>query len=150
VVQPLVTALPRVPVPFSNTIVPLQVPEPFTTSGQPLFASGSTSNVAANTPIDLARFQQDLEALTPGNQTQLLSVSVMSRHFKNGYIGTYTAGVEHDFGWVRWNVGYVGTAGFIWRGCLLRTGMGGRGRSLRVSRNLTPREMRLADSGRST
>ena len=111
VVQPLVTAQVGVPVPFSNAITPLQVPEPFTTSGQPLFASGSTSNVAANTPIDLAKFQQDLEAATPGNQTQLLSVSVMSRHFKNGYIGTYTAGVEHDFGWVRWNAGYVGTAG---------------------------------------
>jgi len=111
VVQPLVTALPGVPVPFSNKIVPLQVPEPFTTSGQPLFASGNTSNVAANTPIDLARFQKDLEALTPGNQTQLLSVSVMSRNFKNGYIGTYTAGVEHDFGWVRWNAAYVGTTG---------------------------------------
>jgi hypothetical protein len=111
VVQPLVTALPGVPVPFSNTIVPLQVPEPFTTSGQPLFASGSTSNVAANTPIDLAKFQQDLEALTPGEQTQLLSVSVMSRNFKNGYIGTYTAGFDHDFGIVRWNAAYVGTAG---------------------------------------
>jgi hypothetical protein len=111
VAQPLVTAQVGVPVPFSNTIVPLQVPEPYTTSGQLLFASGSTSNVAANTPIDLARFQRDLEALTPGDQTQLLSVSVMSRHFKNGYIGTYTAGVEHDFGWVRWNAAYVGTTG---------------------------------------
>ncbi|HET6932884.1 MAG TPA: TonB-dependent receptor, partial [Candidatus Acidoferrum sp.] len=111
VAQPLVTAQVGVPVPFSNMIVPLQVPEPFTTSGQLLFASGSTSNVAANTPIDLAKFQQDLEALTPGNQTQLLSVSVMSRHFKNGYIGTYTAGVEHDFGWVHWNAAYVGTTG---------------------------------------
>jgi hypothetical protein len=111
VVQPLVTAQVGVPVPFSNAITPLQVPEPFTTSGQPLFASGSTSNVAANTPIDLAKFQQELEAATPGDETQLLSVSVMSRHFKNGYIGTYTAGVEHDFGWVRWNAAYVGTAG---------------------------------------
>jgi len=127
VVQPLVTALPGVPVPFSNTIVPLQVPEPFTTSGQPLFASGSTSNVAANTPIDLARFQQDLEALTPGDQTQLLSVSVMSRHFKNGYIGTYTAGVEHDFGWVRWSAGYVGTAGIHLARVFAPNGYGGAG-----------------------
>jgi hypothetical protein len=127
VVQPLVTALPGVPVPFSNSITPLQVPEPFTTSGQPLFASGSTSNVAANTPIDLPRFQQDLEALTPGDQTQLLSVSVMSRHFKNGYIGTYTAGVEHDFGWVRWNAGYVGTAGIHLARVFAPNGYGGAG-----------------------
>jgi len=111
VVQPLVSAQVGVPVPFSNTIVPLHVPEPYTTSGQLLFESGNTSQVAANTPIDLPRFQQDLQALTPGDQVQLLSVSVMSRNFKNGYIGTYTAGVEHDFGMVRWNAAYVGTAG---------------------------------------
>jgi hypothetical protein len=111
VVQPVVSARVGVPVPFSNTIVPLQVPEPYTTSGQLLFASGNTSQVAANTPIDLPRFQRDLQALTPGSQAQLLSVSVMSRHFKNGYIGTYTAGIEHNFGFVRWNAAYVGTAG---------------------------------------
>jgi hypothetical protein len=127
VVQPLVTALPGVPVPFSNTIVPLQVPEPYTTSGQLLFASGNTSQVAANTPIDLARFQKDLEALTPGNQTQLLSVSVMSRHFKNGYIGTYTAGMEHDFGWVRWNAAYVGTAGIHLARVFVPNGYAGAG-----------------------
>ncbi len=110
-VQPLVTALPGTPVPFSNTIVPLQVPEPYTTSGQLLFAGNSTSSVAANTPIDFLRFQKDLEALTPGDQVQLLSVSTMSRNFRNGYIATYTAGIEHDFGWLRWNAAYVGTAG---------------------------------------
>jgi hypothetical protein len=111
VVQPLVTAQATVPVPFSNTIVPLQVPEPYTTSGQLLFASGNTSQVAANTPIDIPRFQKDLEAQTPGKEVQLLSVSVISRNFRNGYIGTYTAGVDHDFGVVKWNVSYVGTAG---------------------------------------
>jgi len=111
VVQPLVTALPGTPVPFSPTVTPLQVPEPYTTSGQLLFANGSTSQVAANTPIDFPRFQQDLDALTPGNQVQLLSVSVISRDFRNGYIGTYTAGMDHDFGLVRWSTSYVGTAG---------------------------------------
>ncbi|HKM68386.1 MAG TPA: carboxypeptidase-like regulatory domain-containing protein [Candidatus Acidoferrum sp.] len=110
-VQPLVTAQQGTPVPFSNSIVPLQVPEPYTTSGQLLFPGNSTSAVAANTPIDFLRFQQDLEALTPGDQVQLLSVSTMSRHFQNGYIGTYTAGFEHDFGRLRWNAAYVGTAG---------------------------------------
>jgi hypothetical protein len=111
VVQPLVTALPGTPVPFSNTFTPLQVPEPYTTSGQLLFANGSTSSVAANTPIDVPRFQRDLEALTPGNEAQLLSVSVISRHFKNGYIGTYTARLDHDFGILHWSAGYVGTTG---------------------------------------
>jgi hypothetical protein len=111
VVQPLVTALPGAPIPFSATVTPLPVPEPFTTSGQPLFAGGSTSNVAPNTPIDVPRFQQELKALTPGDQAQLLSVSVISRNFKNGYIGTYTAGADHDFGFVHWSTSYVGAAG---------------------------------------
>ncbi|HKE09153.1 MAG TPA: TonB-dependent receptor [Candidatus Acidoferrum sp.] len=111
VVQPLVTALPVTPVPFSASVTPLPVPEPYTTSGQLLFANGSTSSVAANTPIDVPRFQKDLEALIPGDQAQLLSVSVISRNFRNGYIGTYTAGVEHDFGGVHWSTSYVGTAG---------------------------------------
>ena len=52
-----------------------------------------------------------MEALTPGNQTQLISVSVISRNFKNGYVGTYTASVDQSFGPVHWNVSYVGTAG---------------------------------------
>jgi len=111
IVQPLVTALPGSPVPFSASVTPLQVPEPFTTSGQLLFAGGSTSNVAPNTPIDVPRFQQALEAQTPGDQVQLLSVSVISRNFKNGYVGTYTAGMDHDFGFIHWSTNYVGSAG---------------------------------------
>jgi len=110
-VQPVITALPGVPVPFSSSIVPLQVPEPYTTSGQLLFPGTSTTETPANTPIDVARFQKDLQALTPGDQTQLISVSIMSRAFKNGYIGTYTAGVDEIYGPLRWNISYVGTAG---------------------------------------
>jgi hypothetical protein len=110
-VQPVLTASPDVSVPFSNTIVPLNVPEPYTTSGQLLFPGNTTTNVPANTPIDVPRFQRDLQALTPGDQTQLLSVSMMSRDFKNGYVGTYTAGFDENWGPLRWNVSYVGTAG---------------------------------------
>jgi len=110
-VQPVVTALPGVAVPFSSSIVPLQVPEPYTTSGQLLFPGNSTTQTPANTAIDVPRFQNDLEALTPGDQAQLLSVSVMSREFQNGYIGTYTAGFDQTYGPLRWNVSYVGTAG---------------------------------------
>jgi hypothetical protein len=87
------------------------VPEPYTTSGQLLFANNSTSQVPANTQVDISRFQQDLQALTPGDQTQLLSVSVISRDFRNGYIGTYTAGIDQHFGPVRWYASYVGTEG---------------------------------------
>ena len=109
--QPIVTALPDVPVPFHNTAVPLTLPEAFTIPGQPLFPSGDSSRVAANTQIDLQKFQDDLAAITPGHEVQLFSVAVIDRHFRNGYIGTYTAGIDHDFGSVKLGAAYVATAG---------------------------------------
>ena len=111
VFNPVVTALPNVPVPFSSGVVPLTLPAPYTTAGQLLFASGSSANVAANTPIDLQRFQNDLAAVTPGHEVQLFTAGVIDRHFRNGYIATYTAGVDHDFGNVKVTAAYVATAG---------------------------------------
>ena len=35
----------------------------------------------------------------------------MAQDFRNGYIETYTAGLEHDFGELKFNASYVGTAG---------------------------------------
>lgn len=110
VFQPLVTALPDVPVPFQNAVVPETLPTVFNTQGQPLFASGS-ANVPANTPIDVQRFQNDLAAITPGHEVQLFSVPVIGRHFRNGYIGTFTVGIDQDFGSVKISAAYVGTAG---------------------------------------
>ena len=109
--QPFVTALPGVPVPFSTSITPVSLPEPYTTSGQLLFASGDTSKVPANTPVDLQRFQNDLAALTPGNQVQPLVTSAIARDFRNGYIGTWTAGFDRDFHIFKLSASYVGTAG---------------------------------------
>jgi hypothetical protein len=100
-----------VPIPFSSSITPITLPEPYTTSGQLLFVSGDTSNVRANTPVDLQRFQNDLAALTPGHQIQLFSTAAIDRHFENGYIGTWTAGFDHDFGIFKLSSSYVGTAG---------------------------------------
>jgi hypothetical protein len=108
--QPLITALPDVPVPFQNAFVPETLPTVFNIQGQPLFASGS-ANVPPNTQIDLQRFQNDLAAITPGHEVQLFNLGVIGRHFRNGYIGTFTAGVDHDFGSVKFSAAYVGTAG---------------------------------------
>ena len=111
VFAPVVTALPDVPVQFHPDVVPLTLPAPYTTQGQLLFASGSSANVPANTPIDLQRFQNDLAAVTPGHEVQLFTAGVIDRNFRNGYIGTYTAGVDHDFGSVKVSAAYVATAG---------------------------------------
>ncbi|MGC1618591.1 MAG: TonB-dependent receptor [Candidatus Acidiferrum sp.] len=111
VFQPLITALPATPVPFHNTAVPLALPPAYTTSGQLLFPNNDSAHVPPNTEIDLQRFQNDLDALTPGDEVQLLTAAAISRTFRNGYIATSTFGVDHDFGIVKLSASYVGTAG---------------------------------------
>jgi hypothetical protein len=125
VFQPLITALPGISAPFQNTATPLALPPAYTTQGQLLFPSGDSSHVPANTPVDLQRFQNDLTALTPGHQVQLLSTGIISRNFRNGYIGAYTAGVDHDFGNVKFTAAYVGTAGIHLASVFSPNGYGG-------------------------
>jgi Carboxypeptidase regulatory-like domain/TonB dependent receptor len=111
VFSPYITALPGVAVPFHDTFVAENLPTAYTVQGQPMFPTGRTQNVPANTQIDLPRFQTDLDALTPGNQVQLLTIPGIARNFSNGYIGSWTAGVDHDFRDVKVNISYVATAG---------------------------------------
>ncbi len=109
--SPFVTAAPGVPVPFSNSVTPVTLPPVYTPSGELLFPDNNPANVAPNTPINIQRFQNDLTALTPGNQAQLLTTGGMAQNFRNGYIGTYTAGVDHDFGQIKLSANYVATVG---------------------------------------
>ncbi|HEY7616202.1 MAG TPA: TonB-dependent receptor, partial [Terriglobales bacterium] len=112
VFSPVITALPGVPVPFHNTVVPLNLPQPYSTGGQLLFPNGAASRVPPNTEIDLERFQTDLAALTPGNQVQLLTISGIAKNFRNGYIGSYTAGIDHTlFNDIKFSASYVATTG---------------------------------------
>jgi hypothetical protein len=106
-----VNALPGVWLPFQNTFAPVSLPTAYTVEGQPIFSTGRTQDVPPNTQIDLPRFQADLTALTPGNQVQLLSIPGIARNFSNGYIGSWTAGLDHDFGDVHCIASYVATAG---------------------------------------
>jgi hypothetical protein len=91
--------------------VPLNLPPVYTTAGNLLFPQGRNTVVPPNTQLDLDRFQNDLTALTPGHEPQLLQVEGIAREFRNGYIASYTAGVEHDFQDVKLALSYVGTAG---------------------------------------
>ncbi|HEV2349362.1 MAG TPA: TonB-dependent receptor [Terriglobia bacterium] len=105
------TALPGTPLPFQNAVTPVNLPSVYTPQGQLVFASGNTATVPANTPMDIQRFQNDLAALTPGHQIQLLTAAGIAPNFRNGYIETYTAGVDHDFGDIKFSAAYVATMG---------------------------------------
>jgi hypothetical protein len=111
VFQPLVTALPGFPLNFQDSVAPLALPPVYTTQGQLLFASGRSSNLAPNIAMDVQRFQNDLAALTPGNQVQLFTAISFDPHFRNGYIAADTFGIDHEIGGVKLSASYVGTAG---------------------------------------
>ena len=107
----LVTAGPKVAVPFSNSVMHTALPPVYTVGGQEIYAQGPSTAVPPNTQLDLLRFQRDLTALTPGHELQLFSLGGISPDFRNGYIATESAGFEHAFGDVNWSASYVTTAG---------------------------------------
>jgi hypothetical protein len=123
--QPLVTVLPGFPLSFQDSVNPLTLPPVYTTQGQLLFPKGSSSNVPANTPMDVQRFQNDLAALTPGSQVQLFSAISVDPYLRNGYIATQTLGVDQDLGSVKVSASYVGTAGVRLASVLAPNGYGG-------------------------
>ena len=77
-----------------------------------MFASGDPKKVPANTVMDVNRYQQDLAALSPGHQLSLLSLTAIDRRFGNGFLQTWTLGVERAFAGLTADVAYVGTAAF--------------------------------------
>lgn len=123
--QPLVTAQPGFPLSFQNSVAPITLPPVYTTQGKLLFPSGSSSNVPANTPMDVQRFQNDLAALAPGNQVQLFSAISVDPHLRNGYIGTDTVGIDQEIGSVKLSASYVGTVGVHLASVLSPNGYGG-------------------------
>ena len=58
VFAPYITALPGVSVPFQNTFVPVNLPTAYNVQGQPIFATGNSADVPANTEMDMPRFQK--------------------------------------------------------------------------------------------
>ncbi len=123
--QPLVTAQPGFPLSFQNSVAPITLPPVYTTQGKLLFPSGSSSNVPANTPMDVQRFQNDLAAITPGNQVQLFTAISVDPHLRNGYIGTDTLGIDQEIGSVKLSAAYVGTVGVHLASVLSPNGYGG-------------------------
>ena len=111
-VYPRVIASKSGEVAYGFQITPDELPETYTPQGANVFASGKTKDVPANTVMDVNRYQQDLAALAPGHQLSLLNLSAIDRRFGDGYLQTWTLGLERAFGGLTADAAYVGTASF--------------------------------------
>ncbi len=111
VLYPRLTAAPGQFIPFPFTIAPQDLPPVYTPSGSLVFASGDSKQVPGNTLMDVQRFNRDLAAVLPTHQITPLSIAGMSPDFRNGYIGTWTAGIEQKVRGATLSAAYVGTAG---------------------------------------
>jgi hypothetical protein len=111
VVYPRLIAAPGAPIRYGFQITPAELPRVFTPSGQDIFASGSTKSVPANTVMDVNRYEQDVAALSPSHRVTPLDLFGISQHFGNGYLDTWTFGLERRFGNVTADANYIGTAG---------------------------------------
>ena len=108
---PSLSALPCASAPFQDSVTSYNLPTLYTPSGQPVYATGRTTDVPPNTPIDVQRFQDDLAANTPGHQVLPVASGGMTLNYRNGYIATYSAGFDHAFGEVNFSANYLATVG---------------------------------------
>jgi Carboxypeptidase regulatory-like domain/TonB dependent receptor len=109
--NPFITAQPGAAVPFQNIFVPQPLPPAYDIAGNLIFPNGKSTDAKPNTVMDLQRYLDDVAGSTPGHQVQLPALSAVARNFRNGYIGSWTLGVDHDFGDFKATAAYVGTAG---------------------------------------
>jgi hypothetical protein len=112
VVYPRVNAAQNGEIAYGFQITPDELPPVYNTAGVNVLASGDPKKVPANTVMDVNRYQQDLAALSPSHQLSLLSLAGIDRRFGNGYLQTWTLGLERAFGGLTADVAYIGTSAF--------------------------------------
>jgi len=112
VVYPRVNAARNGEIAYGFQITPNELPPVYNTAGVNVLASGDPKKVPANTVMDVNRYQQNLAALAPSQQLSLLSLAGIDRRFGNGYLQTWTLGLERAFGGLTADVAYVGTSAF--------------------------------------
>ena len=111
-VYPRVNAAKSGEIAYGFTITPDELPQTYTPAGENVFASGDPKKVPANTPMDVNRYQNDLAALSPGHQLSLLNLAAIDRRFGDGFLETWTLGLERTLFGLTADAGYVGTASF--------------------------------------
>jgi len=108
-VYPRVNAARSGEIAYGFQITPDELPLTYTPQGVNVFASGNPKKVPPNTVMDVNRYQQDLAALSPGNQLSLLNLSAVDPRFSNALLQTWTLGLERRFGGLTADAAYVGT-----------------------------------------
>ena len=108
-VYPRVNAARSGEIAYGFQITPGELPLTYTPQGVNVFASGNPKKVPPNTVMDVNRYQQDLAALSPGNQLSLLNLSAVDPRFSNALLQTWTLGLERRFGGLTADAAYVGT-----------------------------------------
>jgi len=110
VVYPRLLSASNAPIQYGFQLSPSQLPATYTPSGQNIFASGNTKDVAPNTIMDVDRYEKDVATLTPNGVVSALNLSGIDRSFNNATLYTWTAGLERRFGNLTADAAYVGTA----------------------------------------
>jgi hypothetical protein len=105
------TAAKGAPVPFYSSIPAVPLPGIYTPGGQSIFASGRSTDVGPDTEMDVLRFERELADLSLDKQVRPVSVQGMAQNLVNGYVGSYTIGLERSIGDVTFNAAYVATSG---------------------------------------
>jgi hypothetical protein len=108
-IYPRLTSAPTGPIPYGFQITSNELPRVYTPDGQDIFANG-TKAVHGNTVMDLNRYQQDLAALSPSHRITPLNLNSIYPGFGNGYLQTWTLGLERHFGALVADATYIGTA----------------------------------------
>ena len=105
------SAAPGAPVSFSNTPALITLPNAYTPAGQLIYATGNSMDQAPNTEMDVSRYERELAALSPDKQVRAVSAYGMAKDTRNGYVGSYTAGIERNVGNLTVNAAYVAAVG---------------------------------------
>ncbi len=112
VVYPRVNASPSGEIAYGFQITPDELPQTYTPQGQNVLANGNSKDIPPNTVMDVNRYEQDLAALAPGHQLSLLNLSAVDRRFGDGFLQTWTLGLERTFAGLTADAAYVGTSAF--------------------------------------
>jgi hypothetical protein len=97
------------PLGYGFAITPSMLPTAYDLSGNSILARGSR-RIAPNTPMDVDRYEKDLAKVTNSGAVSALNLSGIDATFGNGWLYTWTLGLERKFANLTAGLGYVGTS----------------------------------------